>query len=213
MTSRLLPSASVLLRRGVALCTIASLGSIATVASADGAYVYKPSQTEVHGSQVASSEWLPIIIGGAAGLVVGGLGGSAFDDRQPPVFGALVGAGVGGFTGGAGGAWLIRGYRDQDTRVAGALTGLGVGVGLGSIIFAKTITSDQTGTKAGGVAGLILLPVIGIFAGRSLAIYLGSKPKKEAAPAPVAMMHPNVAPIVTPGLGTTGMTLGLDGVF
>ena len=41
----------------------------------------KEGGDEAHGSQVASSEWLPILIGGSAGLIVGGVVGAAFDDH------------------------------------------------------------------------------------------------------------------------------------
>jgi hypothetical protein len=187
-----------------------------SVASADGSYTWKAAPGETHGSQVASSEWLPIFIGGAAGFIVGGLAGTAFDDHQPPVLGALVGGGCGAVAGGGAGAWLIRGFREQDTRVAGAFTGLGVGGGIGAVLFSETISSDQGATKAGGIAALVLLPVMGAFAGRSLATYFGTKaPSTEAPPPPPApvSIRPNAAPVITGALGTTGMTFGLDGAF
>ncbi len=192
-----------------------SLASAPTVAQADGSYTWKAAPGETHGSQVASSEWLPIFIGGAAGFIVGGLGGTAFDDHQPPVLGALVGGGIGGVAGAGAGAWLIRGFREQDTRTAGAVTGLGVGGGIGAVLFAETISSDNKATKAGGIAAVIVLPVMGIFAGRSLAIYLGSKstnPEGAPKPAPVAI-RPNATPVITGALGATGMTFGFDGSF
>lgn len=203
--------------RHAALVLAAVVGvSAPSVASADGSYTWKAGPGETHGSQVASSEWLPIVIGGAAGFIVGGLAGTAFDDRQPPYLGALVGGGFGAITGGGGGAWLIRSFRESDTRVAGAVTGFGVGGGIGAVLFAETISSDKGATKAGGIAGLVLLPVMGIFAGRSLAIYLGTKKTSPegtpAPPAPVAI-RPTANPVVTRGFGTTGMTFGIDGSF
>ncbi|MEO7092402.1 MAG: hypothetical protein ABI175_04065 [Polyangiales bacterium] len=205
-------------QRFAAAVVLATLVGAATpsVASADGSYTWKASDGETHGSQVASSEWLPIFIGGAAGFIVGGLGGTAFDDHQPPVLGALVGGGYGAIAGGGGGAWLIRASRDQDTRVAAAFTGLGVGGGIGAVLFAETISESNKATKAGGIAALVLLPVMGAFAGRSLAMYFGSKPSnpegRPPPPAPVAI-RPNATPVITGGLGTTGMTIGFDGSF
>jgi hypothetical protein len=202
-------------RRLCAASTVVSLLLATSAASADGAYTWKADAGETHGSQVASSEWLPIFIGGAAGVIVGGLVGQGFDDRQPPVFGALTGAALGGLTGGAGGAWLIRDLREQDTRFAASVTGLGVGGSLGVLIFAKTITNDNGTTKAGGIAALVILPVMGAFMGRSLAITWGTKKTKDQAPPPPAPVSitPTASPIMTAGMGTTGMTFGIDGAF
>jgi hypothetical protein len=203
-------------RFAAAVVLAALVGATApSVASADGSYTWKAAPGETHGSQVASSEWLPIFIGGAAGFIVGGLGGTAFDDHQPPVLGALVGGGFGAVAGGGGGAWLIRSFRDQDTRVAGAFTGLGVGGGIGAVLFAETISNDNKATKAGGIAALVILPVMGIFAGRSLAAYFGTKQPSDSTPPPPApvAIRPNATPVITHGLGTTGMTFGVDGAF
>ena len=203
------------LRHAALVLAAVALASAPSVATADGSYTWKAGPGETHGSQVASSEWLPIFIGGAAGFIVGGLGGTAFDDHQPPYLGALVGGGFGGIAGGGGGAWLIRSFREQDTRFAGAVTGFGVGGGIGAVLFAETISSDKGATKAGGIAGLVLLPVMGIFAGRSLAIYFGTKKSPEGAPPPPApvAIRPTANPVITRGMGTTGMTFGIDGSF
>ena len=204
--------------RHAATFVLAAVAFVAapSAASAEGSYTWKADTGETHGSQVASSEWLPIFIGGAAGFIVGGLGGTAFDDHQPPYLGAIVGGGYGAIAGGGAGAWLIRASREQDTRTAGAFTGLGVGGGIGAVLFAETISHENKGTKAGGVAALVLLPVMGLFAGRSLAIYLGTKSTNPEGPppppAPVAL-RPNATPVITHGFGTTGMTFGVDGAF
>ena len=178
-------------------------------ASADP-YRWRAAEGEEHGSQVASSEWLPIFIGAAAGVVVGGLTGTAFDQHQPPVLGALIGGGLGALTGGGAGAWIIRSTRENDTRFAGAVTGLGVGGGIGVVLFTNI---DST---PGKVAALVLVPVMGAFAGRSLAIHFGTKSSTTSdapPPPPTVSLRPSVTPIFGRGMGATGMTIGVDGAF
>jgi hypothetical protein len=136
--------------------------------------------------------------------------GAPFDSDQPPTKGALIGAAIGGFTGASGGAWLIRGLRDKDTRWAGALTGLGVGTGVGVVLFAKLDTRGNDATPiVGKVLALTLVPAIGALAGRQLAIYVaGDGPKEKSAPPPVvSVIRPSV--VATP----TGVTFGVDGAW
>jgi hypothetical protein len=190
----------------------AAVLAAATPAAAEGAYK-NAEPSEVHGSQVASSEWLPIMIGGSAGLIIGGLVGGAFDDRQPPLFGALLGGGIGAVAGGGGGAWVIRGAREQDTRLAASITCGAVGIGIGSLVFANTIVSDKTETKIGGVFALVAIPVMGWLVGNRLAVHLGGVPKPEAKPIAIAAIRPSAAPVMTNGVGATGVTFGIDGAF
>jgi hypothetical protein len=189
------------------------------VDSSKESYEWRKEEGGIHGSQVASSEWLPIMIGGAAGVMVGGLVGIAFDDRQPALFGPIVGGVLGGVAGGAGGSWLIRSYRDQDTRLAGTVCGLGVGAGLGVILFAKIDADGRPLETIGKFAALGIGPIVGALVGRHLAKHtMGRVPddSPKAAPPPppepVSSIRPNVAPIIGPN-GSTGMTFGLDGVF
>lgn len=178
----------------------------------------KEGEKELHGSQVASSQWLPIFLGAGAGVIVGALSGTAFDSGQPAVVGPIVGGVVGGFTGGAAGAWLIRGLREQDTAVAGTLTGLGLGAGIGAILCANVETNGRALETVGKWGSLVVLPLMGAFAGHRLAIVWARPAKKDdkaAAPA-AAFVRPSVSPVFGPaGVsgGTTGLAFGVDGVF
>jgi hypothetical protein len=165
-----------------------------------------------HGSQVASSEWLPISIGAAAGVMIGALAGSAADDSKPPVVGPILGGVAGGFAGGAGGAWLIRAQREKDTRLAGTITGLSVGVGVGGLLFAKMDADGRALETIGKWGSLVIAPLVGAVAGRAIASYFYLKPPKEAPAAPTAIV-PSVSPVVTGSHGATGMTFGIDAVF
>ena len=209
-----------MLRRPIASCAAAAVAvafalSCAPVARAEGSYTWKPHEGEEHGSQVASSEWLPIFLGASGGVIVGALVGTAFDDHQPPTLGAIAGGVVGGFAGGGAGAWVIRSMRDQDTRAAGAITGGAVGLGIGCLLLNATITDDNAGTKAGGIVAVVALPVMGILAGRALAIdFGGDKSNVKTAPMNFTSVQPSFAPVA--GLRDSrpaGMTVGLSGTF
>lgn len=168
---------------------------------------------EAHGSQVSSSEWLPIMIGAAGGFLVGGLVGAGFDTAEPPVVGPAVGAGIGGFTGGAAGAWFIRSLREKDTRLAGTLTGLGVGAALGAIAFSKMEPDNRALETVGKWGSLVVFPVVGAIVGNRLAIVFSSPAPRDAAPpAPVATLVPVVAPVFGPQ-GSTGLRIGFDATF
>ena len=180
-------------------------------------YEWRKEEGGIHGSQVSSSEWLPIMIGGAAGVMVGGLIGIGFDDRQPPLVGPIVGGVLGGVAGGAGGSWLIRAYRDQDTRLAGTICGLGVGAGLGTILFAKIDADGRPLETIGKFAALGIGPLVGAIVGRHLATHQMGRipddsPKAAPPPPPEASIMPTVAPIMS-AHGTTGFAFGVDGVF
>jgi hypothetical protein len=207
-----------MLRRPIVSCAAVAIAlafTSASVAHAEGSYTWKPHEGEEHGSQVASSEWLPIFLGASGGVIVGALVGTAFDDHQPPTLGALVGGGVGGLAGGGAGAWIIRTMRDQDTRVAGAVTGGAVGLGIGCLLFNATITSDSGATKVGGAVGLVALPVMGLFAGRALAIdFGGDKSNVKTTPMHFASIQPSFVPVAGPrDQRPSGMTVGLSGTF
>lgn len=198
-----------LIRRAVSFAAFVACSSIGLTSFAEGPYRWRAQEGETHGSQVASSEWLPIFIGASSGVVIGGLVGTGFDSHQPPVLGALLGGGIGGITGGGGGAWFIRSIREQDTRFAGAVTGLGLGLGLGTVLF------DATGSVPGKIAAIVLLPTMGAFAGRSLAIHFGGErtPEGSSPLQPTVSMTPTIAPLYGNGTGAHGMTVGLNGVF
>ncbi len=186
---------------------VALRSAAASPANAESAW--RKERGEVHGSQVASSEWLPISLGAAGGVVVGGLAGTAFDTK-PALVGPIVGGVLGAVTGGAAGAWLIRSAREQDTRVAGTITGLGVGAGVVAVLFAKSDPDGRTLETVGKWGALVVVPTLGALVGHRLAIVFGSTKTKEAPPAPppVAFVRPSVAPI-----GTSGLAFGLDGAF
>lgn len=177
----------------------------------------KEGEKELHGSQVASSQWLPIFLGAGAGVIVGALSGQAFDSAQPAVIGPVVGGVLGGFTGGAAGAWLIRGLREQDTSVAGTLTGLGLGAGIGAILFTNVEPNGRALETVGKWGALVVLPLMGAFAGHRLAVVWARPAKKDdKAAAPAAFFRPSVTPLFGPAgvtNGTTGVTFGVDGVF
>lgn len=177
----------------------------------------KEGEKELHGSQVASSQWLPIFLGAGAGVIIGALSGQAFDSAQPAVVGPVVGGVIGGFTGGAGGAWLIRGLREQDTSVAGTLTGLGFGAGIGAILFTNVEANGRALETVGKWGALVVLPLMGAFAGHRLAVVWARPAKKDdKAAAPAAFFRPSVTPLFGPAgvtNGTTGVTFGVDGVF
>lgn len=194
------------------------LTTFATEASAaEETYEWRKEGGGVHGSQVSSSEWLPVMIGGAAGVMVGGLTGIAFDDAQPAVLGPIIGGVLGGVSGGAAGSWLIRSYREQDTRLAGTITGLGVGAGLGVILFSKVDADGRPMETIGKFAALAIGPVVGALVGRHLATYLmGKVPEdnpKAAPPPPPVSIAPTVLPVLSPRGTATGMTFGLDARF
>ena len=203
-----------MLRRSIrALAVVLAVTATSNAALAEGSYVWRAPPGEEHGSQVASSEWLPIVIGGSAGVIVGALAGTAFDNHQPPVIGALAGATFGAFAGGGGGAWVIRTLREQDTKWAGAVTGGAIGAGVGVILFNEALGSEGTATKVGGAAALVLLPVMGILAGRSLAIHFGGDRANKEAPRSF-VMQPNVVPVAAAsGSGPAGLTFGVSGTF
>lgn len=182
-----------------------------SAAADDETYDFKKEKGTEHGSQVASSEWLPIMIGGAAGVMIGGLSGVAFDDSQPAVIGPIVGGVLGGASGGAAGAWIIRSVREKDTRTAGLITGLGIGGGIGAVLFTKMEPDGRALETIGKYGALVIAPVIGAVAGHQLASYFQSKPPKAKEPMPVAFA-PSVAPVVGPH-GASGFTFGLDGAF
>lgn len=190
----------------------------ASVGEDDNKYDWRKEPGGEHGSQVASSEWLPITIGAAAGVMVGALGGAAFDDSKPPWAGPLIGGITGGFAGGAGGAWLIRAQREKDTRLAGTITGLSVGVAVGTLIFARLDTDDENGKTrplemVGKFGALVIAPLVGAVAGRSVASYFYLRPPKEAPAAAPTAIVPSIKPVVTGSHGATGMTFGIDAVF
>jgi hypothetical protein len=185
--------------------------------AAEENYEWRKETGGIHGSQVSSSEWLPIMIGAAGGVVAGGLTGIAFDDAQPAVIGPIVGGVIGGVTGGAAGSWLIRTYRDQDTRLAGTITGLGVGAGLGVIMFAKMDADGRPLEIIGKFAALGIGPLVGALVGRHLATHtMGRIPDDTKAdappPPPPVSLIPSVNPVITRGTAT-GMTFGLDATF
>ncbi|MGZ3417843.1 MAG: hypothetical protein ACXWUG_29375 [Polyangiales bacterium] len=168
---------------------------------------------EAHGSQVASSEWLPIIIGGSAGLILGGVVGAAFDDRQPPVVGGIAGGAIGAVAGGAGGAWVIRQIREKDTRIPGLITGLSLGAGLGLIMFNQM--GDPEGhalETVGKWSSLALFPAVGAVVGYKLASVWGGKATEDAPPPPTTAIAPLVAPVVGPH-GATGISIGASAIF
>lgn len=197
------------------LVALIAVMTVTTEASAEETtYEWRKEAGGTHGSQVASSEWLPVMIGGAAGVMIGGLSGIAFDDAQPAVIGPIVGGVLGGVSGGAAGSWLIRSYREQDTRLAGTVCGLGVGGGLGVILFAKIDAEGRPLETIGKFAALGVGPLVGALVGRHLATYMmGRTPDdtKKAAPASVSIV-PSIAPVMT-GRVSTGMTFGLDATF
>lgn len=200
-------------RSFAAVATVSAFTFASSHAGAEGSYTWKAHPGEEHGSQVASSEWLPIVIGGSGGVIAGALIGTGFDDHQPPTLGALVGGGIGGVAGGAGGAWLIRAIREQDTRVAGAITGAATGLGIGCVLFNATLSSDNGANKVGGGVGLVVLPIMGLFAGRALAIYFGGDKSVPEKPT-LASLQPTIAPMMNARDGrASGMTIGLSGTF
>lgn len=200
-----------------ALLATFALMTATTDASAEETYEWRKESGGTHGSQVASSEWLPVMIGGAAGVMVGGLTGIAFDDRQPPVVGPIVGGVLGGLSGGAAGSWLIRSFREQDTRLAGTVCGLGVGAGLGVILFAKIDADGRPLETIGKFAALGIGPLVGALVGRHLASHLQGRVPTDTTvtappPPPPVSFVPSIAPIIT-ARGTTGMALSFDGTF
>lgn len=173
-------------------------------------------EKELHGSQVASSQWLPIFLGAAAGVTIGALTGTAFDGNQPAVIGPIAGGAIGGFTGGSGGAWLIRGLREQDTSLAGTLTGLGFGAGIGAVLCANIDPNGRALETVGKWGSLVVLPLMGAFVGHRLAIVWARPAKKEdkAAEGTAAFVRPTVVPLFARGVsGTTGVAFGVDGAF
>ena len=195
------------------LSVVLAVTATTSLALAEGSYVWHAQPGEEHGSQVASSEWLPIVFGGSGGLIVGAIVGAGFVSRQPPVLGTLAGATVGALAGGSGGAWLIRTLREEDTRWAGAVTGGAIGAGVGVILFSGTIGSQRGTTQAGGVAALVLLPAMGILAGRSLAIHFGGARQTKDTPRSI-VLQPNVAPLAAArGAQPAGLTFGVSGTF
>jgi hypothetical protein len=183
-----------------------SISSVSSLASADGAYQWQASAGEEHGSQVASSEWLPIVLGAAIGTTVGALGGSAVDDSQPAIWGPIIGGTLGAVAGGGGGAWVIRAVREQDTRLAGAVTGAGLGAGFGGVLFAKT------DPLYGKIPALVLGPLFGGFVGWKLADYYGPKRKAGDAAFVPSEVHPVATPLVS-NSGAHGVAVGLAGAF
>ena len=191
-----------------------SSACITSTARAEGSYTWEAHEGEEHGSQVASSEWLPVFIGASGGVIVGALVGSAYDDHQPPTVGALVGGGIGGLAGGAAGAWIIRAVRDEDTRVAGAFTGASVGLGIGCLLFNAALSSDNGANKVGGGAALVLLPVMGTFAGRALAIDFGGDKSNRKEMPHFATIQPSFVPVSGPrDARPAGVSVGLSGTF
>lgn len=170
----------------------------------------KEGGDEAHGSQVASSEWLPILIGGSAGLIVGGVVGAAFDDHQPPLAGGIAGGAIGGVAGGAAGAWIIRSIREKDTRIPGMLTGLAVGAGTGLIMFNQMGDPEGKGLAVVGKwSSLVLFPVVGAVVGYKLGTIWGGKASQDA---PATGIAPVVAPIVG-SQGAHGISFGASGAF
>ena len=188
-----------------ALAFVAAFSAVSS-ASADGPYQIGNANEE-HGSQVASSEWLPIILGAAIGTTVGGLGGIAVDDSQPAVWGPIVGGAMGAVAGGGGGAWIIRSVREQDTRISGAVTGAGLGAGFGGILFAKAEP------LYGKISALALGPLFGGFVGYKIADYYGPKRKPSDSAFVPHMVHPLATPLVARDGSAHGVALGLGGTF
>lgn len=195
----------------VGLSGLVACSLLAGSASAEDNYDFKKEGGIEHGSQVSSSEWLPIIVGGTLGLTGGGLLGYSFDDHQPAVAGPLLGGLFGGMAGAAGGAWIIRSFRDKDARTPAMLTGLALGASAGVIMFSKMEPEGRALETVGKYGVLAFAPVLGAVAGYQLASFFQSKPPKEKEVIPVAFV-PTVAPVVGPH-GSTGMTFGLDGAF
>ncbi|MBI2389920.1 MAG: hypothetical protein HYV09_10035 [Deltaproteobacteria bacterium] len=198
----------------LALTTVAACTLTAGRSSAAGEYDWRKEPGQEHGSQVASSEWLPIMIGSVSGAMVGALGGYAFDDRQPALWGPILGGVLGGVAGGAGGAWVIRSFRDKDTRLAGTISGAGVGAALGAVLWANMEPDGRTLESIGKYGALVVGPLLGAVAGRQLAAFMQERPPREApaaAPAPVAIA-PSFAPVIGPR-GATGMTFALAATF
>ena len=185
-----------------------TMGSASSRARADGAYTVEAGETEEHGSQSASSEWLPIVLGAAGGVAIGAFVGPAVDDHQPAVLGPIFGAAIGGVAGGGAGSWFIRGVRDLDTRASGTVTFAALGLGLGAVFYSKTDYWYE------GVPALVILPILGGFVGRKLAMEWAS-PKKsgEAATTARGAIVPTATPIVARDRGVTGLSLGVSGAF
>lgn len=198
-----------------ALLVVVSTLAATEASAADETYEWRKESGGIHGSQVASSEWLPIMIGAAGGVAIGGLTGIAFDDAQPAVIGPIVGGVLGGVSGGAAGSWIIRSFREQDTRLAGTVCGLGFGAGLGAIMFTKVEADGRTLETIGKFAALGVGPLVGAFVGRHLATYMmGRVPddKTAAPPPPPVTLNPSFNPVMTRGVAT-GMTFGFDATF
>lgn len=192
---------------GLLACTLMA----GSASAAEDDYAFKKEGGVEHGSQVASSEWLPIVVGGTLGLSAGGLTGYSFDDNQPAVLGPILGGFLGGVAGGAGGAWIIRATRDKDTRTPAMLVGLAAGGAMGVVLYSKMEPDGRALETVGKYGSLAIAPVLGAVACYQLASYLQEKPVKEKEPAPVALM-PSVAPVVGPH-GANGMSFSLSGAF
>jgi hypothetical protein len=187
-----------------------SAGSAAAEETSENFDFKKESGAE-HGSQVASSEWLPIVVGGTLGLASGGLIGYSFDDNQPAIAGPIIGGFLGGATGGAAGAWIIRAARDKDARTPAIIGGLAVGGAVGVVLFSKMEPEGRALETIGKYGSLAIAPVLGAITCYQLASYFQEKPVKEQPPAPVAMV-PSVAPVVGRD-GATGLSFSLSGAF
>ncbi|GAC1352439.1 MAG: hypothetical protein NVSMB1_15310 [Polyangiales bacterium] len=174
------------------------------------------SESPEHGSQAASSDWLPIVMGASAGVAVGALVGNAADPLQPATWGTVLGGAVGALAGGGGGGWLIRSMRDADTRLAGTVTGGALGLGAGLVMMANTESTY------GKIPAVILLPLMGAVIGNKLAFTFSRSSGPGARPGdhsftPVSL-HAIAAPLPAahssaPSTAMGGLTIGIGGVF
>ena len=174
----------------------------------------KEGDKELHGSQGASSQWLPIILGGLAGMAVGAIAGTQANN-QNPTLGPIVGVATGGIAGGGGGAWFIRNLREQDTTVAGTLTGLGIGGGLGALIAVNVDPGGRTLETIGKWSAAAILPLMGALVGHRLAVvWMKPTKKEEPKPEPAAgFVRPTFGPVVAATGKSSGFSLGLEGAF
>lgn len=193
---------------GLLACTL--LAGSASAEEEQG-YDFKKESGVEHGSQVASSEWLPIVVGGTLGLAAGGLVGYSLDDHQPAIAGPILGGFLGGITGGASGAWIIRAAREKDARTPATLVGLAVGGSVGVALYSKMEPNGRALETVGKYGALAVGPLVGAVFCYQLASYFQEKPVKEKEIAPVAVV-PAVSPLVGRD-GAHGVSFALSGAF
>ena len=124
---------------------------------------------------------------------------------QPATWGPILGGAVGGIAGGGAGAWFIRHVREENTRVAGAITGGALGLGIGLSLFART---EDVYWR---LPGLLILPAMGAVVGDKLAVTFMGKSKRESSSVALHTVQPSVVPLV--GRGSTGLSVGVSGSF